>query len=90
LAWRIEFAESAQKQFAKLGRESQTRIRKFLRERIAPSEDPRDYASPLRSTLAGLWKFRIGNYRIVAEIRDEEVLVLVLRVGHRKNIYGGH
>lgn len=90
MAWRIEFADTARRQLAKLGRDAQVRLRKYLRERIAPCDDPRDHAAPLKSDLAGLWKFRVGEYRLVAEIRDEEILVLVLRVGHRKNVYGGH
>jgi len=90
LAWRIEFAETARKELSRLGRDAQARLRKYLRERIALCEDPRDYAAPLKSNLAGLWKFRVGEYRLVAEIRDEEIRVLVLRVGRRKNVYGGH
>ncbi|MDQ7833685.1 MAG: type II toxin-antitoxin system RelE/ParE family toxin [Desulfovibrionaceae bacterium] len=90
MAWRIEFEAEAKKEFANLDRQVQERIRKFLRERIAVSENPRDFGEPLRRNLTGLWKYRVGDYRIIAEIADEKVLVVVLRIGHRRKVYGGH
>ena len=90
MAWRIELAETAEKQLAKLDRQSQVRIWRFLRERVLPSVDPHDLADPLQGNLSGLWKYRVGDYRIVVEFREEEVLVLVVRIGHRSKIYGGH
>lgn len=90
MAWRIELAETAKKQLSGLDRPVQERIRKYLHERIATAADPRDLADSLKSNLAGLWKYRVGDYRIVAEIREEEVLVLVVRIGHRSKVYGGH
>jgi mRNA interferase RelE/StbE len=90
LAWSIEFVAEAKKEFAHLDRQVQERIRRFLRERIAKSENPRDYGEPLRRNLTGLWKYRVGDYRIIAEIAEEKVLVVVLRIGHRRKVYGGH
>lgn len=90
MAWRIEFEAEAKKEFCHLDRHVQERIRRFLRERIAMSENPRDFGEPLRRDLAGLWKYRVGDYRIIAEIAEEKVLVLVLRIGHRRKVYGGH
>ncbi len=89
MAWRIELAETAKKQFSGLDRPVQERIRKYLHERIATTADPRDLADSLKSNLASLWKYRVGDYRIVAEIREEEVLVLIVRIGHRSKVYGG-
>ena len=90
MAWRIEFAESAAKSLAKLDQEARKRILRFLRTRIAPSDNPRDYGGPLRKSLAGLWKYRVGDYRIIANIEDDKVLIVVVRVGHRRKVYGGH
>ena len=90
MAWRIELAETAKKQLVALDRPVQERIRKYLRERIGSAADPRELGDSLRGNLAGLWKYRVGDYRIVAEIRKEEVLVLVVRIGHRRKVYGGH
>jgi len=88
LTWRIEFEDAAKKEFARLDRQAQKRIRKYLRERV--SENPRDFGEPLRKNLSGLWKYRVGDYRVVAKIIDDIVLVLVLRIGHRSKVYGGH
>lgn len=90
MAWRIEFETEAKKEFALLDRQVQERIRRFLRERIAISKNPRDFGEPLRRNLSGLWKYRVGDYRIIAEIAEEKVLVVVLRIGHRRKVYGGH
>jgi len=90
LAWQIEISETAKKQMAKIDHKAQRNIGRFLRERIAMSENPRDFGEPLRRDLTGLWKYRVGDYRIIAEIAEEKVLVLVLRVGHRRKVYGGH
>lgn len=86
----IELAESAAKSLVKLDQEAQKRILRFLRTRIAPSENPRDFGGPLRKNLAGLWKYRVGDDRIIANIEDEKVLIVVLSVGHRRKVDGGH
>jgi mRNA interferase RelE/StbE len=90
LAWRIEVTDTAKKQLAKLDRQVQLEIVRYLREKIATEEDPRRPGAPLRRELLGRWKYRVGAYRIICEIQDEKVLVLVLMVGHRSKVYGGH
>ena len=90
MAWRVEITETAGKQLSQLDRKAQADIYHYLEERIETNEDPRRYGDPLRKNLSGLWKYRVGNYRVVCDIQDEKVLVLVLRVGHRSKIYGGH
>jgi mRNA interferase RelE/StbE len=90
LAWRIDFAETAEKQLSKLDHQVRRRILRYLRERVVDSDDPRSLGAPLRSNLAGLWKYRIGDYRVIAEIQDEIVRILVVRIGHRRDVYRGH
>jgi mRNA interferase RelE/StbE len=85
--WRIEIARSAAKQIAKLGRPVQKSIQRFLRERLLPAENPRQWGKPLHGEKQGLWRYRVGDYRLICDIRDEEVIVLVLAVGHRKEVY---
>jgi mRNA interferase RelE/StbE len=87
LAWRIEITHTATKQFTKLDHQVQAEIVRYLRERIATDEDPRRYGAPLRKELAGRWKYRVGAYRLICEIQDEKILVLVLMVGHRSKVY---
>lgn len=90
MAWQITFEESAKKELLALDRTAQTEIVQYLRNRIATDQAPRRFGDPLRKELAGLWKYRIGNYRVICDIKDEEVTVLIIRIGHRSKVYGGH
>ena len=90
MAWKIEFENAAKKDLKKLDRPAQKNIRQYLRERITTDEDPRRFGDPLSRNLTGLWKYRIGDYRVICEIQEKKVVVLVLRVGHRSKVYGGH
>lgn len=88
MAWRIEYDESAKKDLAKLDKPTARRILSFLRERVLKQESPRDIGEALKGLKFGeLWKYRVGDYRIVAQIRDQEFIVLVVRIGHRRNVY---
>ena len=86
-SWRIEIASTAEKQIAKLGRPAQKAIQRFLRERLLPAENPRQWGKPLHGEKRSLWRYRVGDYRLICDIQNERVVVLVLEVGHRKNIY---
>lgn len=85
--WRVEFDAQAAKEFRKLGAASRSRILRYLRERIATSDDPRRFGKPLTGDLAGLWRYRIGDCRVIAAIEDDAFVVLVLRVAHRRDVY---
>jgi mRNA interferase RelE/StbE len=85
--WRVEFDVAAAKELKKLGATGQRRILKYLRERIAGENDPRRLGSALTGEFAGLWRYRIGGYRLLAKIEDGRFVVLIVRVGHRREIY---
>jgi mRNA interferase RelE/StbE len=88
MAWTIEFAPEAVRELNKLDRQVSRRILKFLRDRVANLDNPRSVGSALQGAKLGeFWKYRVGDYRIICRIDDETVLVLVLRVGHRKEVY---
>jgi mRNA interferase RelE/StbE len=87
LAWTIEFVPAAAKDLKKLGRAEAARIMSTLETRIAALDDPRQLGSALGGDLSGLWRWRIGDYRVVAKIEDERVLILVVRVPHRREVY---
>jgi mRNA interferase RelE/StbE len=87
LAWKIEFLPAAAKELRKLDRQVAARIIKTLEERIAPLDDPRSVGSALVGEHAVYWRWRIGDYRVVARIEDERVTVLVVRVTHRREVY---
>lgn len=86
--WQIEFDESAKKELAKLDRQVARRLIDFLKDRVLSRSDPRSVGQPLKgSTLGEFWKYRVGDFRIIASIQDERMTVLVLRVGNRSDIY---
>jgi mRNA interferase RelE/StbE len=88
LAWAIEFTPEAVKALAHLGSGAQRRVVKFLRERVSRMDDPRGIGEPLKGAhFAGLWRYRAGDYRILCDIQDERVTVLVVLVGHRREVY---
>jgi len=87
LAWRIELTDQAAKQLKKTGHADAKRSRDYLRGRIHPLADPRQLGKPLTGQLGELWRYRVGNYRLIASIEDQEVRVLVVRIGHRSKVY---
>jgi mRNA interferase RelE/StbE len=90
LGWRIEFHPGAERELSKLDREAARRILRFLRERVAALEDPRSIGAPLRGPEAGrFWRYRVGDYWVVCHIRDAQRTILVLHVGHRRDVYRG-
>ena len=88
MAYRIEFSEDAGKQLKKLDKETRERLLRFMLERIGKLEDPRSVGEALKgATLGELWKYRVGDWRLVSLIEDERVVVLVLKIGHRREVY---
>ena len=87
MVWTIEITRTAEKQMKKLDRVAQKLIIRFLRERLKPAENPRQWGKPLRGEKRGLWRYRVGDYRLICDIQDERITVLVLEVGHRKDVY---
>ena len=88
MVWKIEIAERAAKQIKNLNPPDAARIRAYLRDRLSPLDHPRQAGAPLHgSELGNYWRYRVGDYRILCELRDDELLVLVIEVGHRRSIY---
>ena len=90
MTWQVKFSETATRQLKKLRKQTQRDILKYLKKRIETDDDPQRYGDPLRRSLSGLWKYRVGDYRLICEVQQEEIVVLVLAVGHRRKVYGGH
>jgi mRNA interferase RelE/StbE len=84
--WRVEF-DSAARDLRELGHEASRLILTYLHNRIATSEDPRRFGRPLTGDLRGLWRYRVGDYRLVAWIEDGSFVVLVVTVGRRREVY---
>lgn len=88
LAWRIELTATAAKQLGKLDRHEARRITAFLRERLGAHENPRSLGKALTGpTLGTFWRYRVGDYRLVCDIADGALRILVIEVGHRRDVY---
>jgi mRNA interferase RelE/StbE len=88
MAYNVELSESAERELGKLDTSHAKRILKFLHQRVAKLDDPRSIGEALHgSRLGEFWKYRVGDYRLICKIEDDRLIVLVLRLGHRKEIY---
>jgi mRNA interferase RelE/StbE len=88
MAYNVELSAEVVRELGKLDRQQAKRILKFLHERVAKLEDPRSIGKALHgSRLGEFWKYRVGDYRLICKIEDDRLIVLVLRIGHRKEIY---
>lgn len=89
MAWVVDFDPDAVKDLKKLDRQVQVRILAFLRERVARLENPRTIGEALAGApLGNYWKYRVGDWRIICDIQDTRIVVRVLRVGNRREVYG--
>ncbi|KPF59690.1 type II toxin-antitoxin system RelE/ParE family toxin [Rhizobium sp. AAP116] len=88
MAWTIEYRQQVRKSLEKLDPVSRKRIRKFPEERVAGLDDPRQIADRLQgSELGQFWRYRVGDYRIICDIQDGKLIVLVVEIGHRSTVY---
>jgi mRNA interferase RelE/StbE len=88
MAWRIEVSPSADRELAKLDARHSRRILKFLHERLAKLDNPRSIGKAMQGPMLGdFWEYREGDYRLICTIDDDRIVVLLLRVGHRREIY---
>jgi mRNA interferase RelE/StbE len=88
MAWKIELSAQVDRDLGKLDPQQSKRILKFLHERVAPLDNPRSIGQALHGSKFGeFWKYRVGDYRLIRKIEDNRLLILVLRVGHRREIY---
>ena len=90
MAWKVELDEAAEHELDKLDPQVARRILSFLFDRVAKLDDPRSIGESLKgSKLGAFWKYRVGDYRIIASIEDGALRVLVVRVGNRREVYRG-
>lgn len=87
MRWTLHTSKHFDKDFKKLDRYTQRIIKGWITKNIASAENPRAFGKPLTGNLAGLWRYRIGDYRLIAEIKDDCFVILALAVRHRREIY---
>jgi mRNA interferase RelE/StbE len=85
--WVYRFDARALKELKKLGTQAQRDLISYLDDRVLGEGNPRKLGTPLKGNLTGLWRYRVGDYRILCQIKDSELLILVVAVGNRKDIY---
>ena len=86
MKWKVAFDPAAARQFAKLGRTAQQDIERYIAKNLETGEDPRRFGKPYLS-IKHAWRYRVGDFRMVCLIQNEIVTVLVLKVGHRRDVY---
>lgn len=86
IKWNVSFSDEADKYLLKLDKPIRERIRNFARE-LKELQNPRLRGEPLTANLAHLWKYRVGDYRLICRIQDKELLILIVKIGHRSNVY---
>ncbi len=90
MAWTVEFLPEAARELRRLDRQVAARLLRFLDERVRRADDPRSIGEPLRGERFGAyWKYRVGDYRLICSIQDQRIVVTVVRIGHRRDVYRG-
>ena len=87
MAWRIEYTDTARTQLRRLDRDTARRIINYMDERVAVLDAPRSVGQALTGPLGGLWRYRVGDCRVICDIQDDALRVLVVRVGRRDQVY---
>ena len=83
----IRFSSHSLKQLKRLDKHIARRIIGFIEDKIALLDDPRQIGKPLQGQFVNLWRYRVGDYRVIVEIQDDELIIQVIKIGHRKDVY---
>lgn len=87
MAWTLRLSETAKRQLGKLDTSNAQAILLYLNRLVLETTDPRERGKGLRVNLSGLWRYRVGDYRVICSIEDHELVVLFLQIGHRSDVY---
>lgn len=87
MVWTINYSDRALRALRKMDKQNARRIVDFMDLRIAVLDDPRQSGKPLKGELGVFWRYRVGDYRILCEIRDDELIILAATIGHRSDVY---
>ena len=87
MAWTIELLEGARRDLGKLDHQTAYRIRNYLQRHVAVLDDPRSNGHALKGPKSGYWRYRVGDYRIICSIEDTRLVVIVIEIGHRREVY---
>lgn len=85
--WKLQYRDKARDQLAKLDPVVALRIARFLKDRVLSASNPRQHGIAMQGRLRGYWRYRVGDYRLICDIQDDVITVLVLTIGHRKDVF---
>ena len=85
--YKVELTNKAKKQLSKMDKTTAKFITSWLRKNLENCQNPRQYGKSLTGNRSGEWRYRVGDYRIIADIQDDKIVILVLEIGHRREIY---
>lgn len=87
MIWHVDFTDDAERTFRKLPKAEQVRIARYINERLETRFDPKRFAKPLQGIRSGLWRWRVGDYRLIGRLENSTLIILVVDIGHRKEVY---
>ncbi len=87
IKWNFRFSEEAEKEFNKLDKPIQKKIRDFFNNRVLSQPNPKIYGKQLKGSLKTFWSYRVGDYRLICNLQDKEFVILALKVAHRREVY---
>jgi len=87
MSYKVEYTKTAVKQLKKMDKKIAAFILSFIEEKLINCNDPRAYGKSLQGSLKDKWRYRIGDYRILAKIEDEKVTIIIVEIGHRRDVY---
>ena len=87
MRWRVRFERRALKELDRLGQAEKARVSRFINDRLVGCDDPRSIGEALHGPMAHRWKYRVGDYRVIAELDDGVITITIVRVGHRSGVY---
>ena len=87
MVWTIKYTDTAKTLLRKIDKQAARSIVKYMDERVAVLENPREKGKALTGPLGGLWRYRVGDFRIICDIQDESLCVLVVKIGNRRDVY---
>lgn len=88
--YKVEFTKKAIKNLSKLDKKNAKLIMSWISKNLVDCENPRQYGKDLKGDKKGIWRYRVGDYRILANIQDDKVIIMLLEIGYRKEIYKSH
>ena len=87
MSYHVQLTDTAKKQLKKMDRQTASMLLGWMRKNIEGCENPRQHGKGLSANRSGQWRYRVGNYRLIAEIEDDRIVILILSIGHRSDVY---